>query len=872
MKKYWIFFVTACALSCAKTQENQVYQEQSEKETIAMINKADTGHYEKGVAYIRLTEKFAALVENDLEAGSIVTKSQPLNTLFDDLGVVSMRRLFPYAGEFEPRTRKEGLHLWYIVEYDTAQPQTKAEIALRSLDGVSLVEGKRRIKNTAIFNDPMLNNQWGYINTAHKGVDVNVETVWKNYTTGNSNVIVSVVDGGVDLNHEDLIDNTLKGGANGSYNSVDNNYVIQADNHGTHVAGTIAAMNNNNKGVCGIAGGNYTTGEAGVKIMSCMIFKSVDNKTQQGDTPAAIKWGADHGAVISQNSWGYVVDTDNDGIISAEEREIAKNLTISAAEKAAVDYFIKYAGCDNNLNQLPSSPMKGGVVIFAAGNDNLPYGAPANYEPIISVGAIDQDGTRASFSNYGDWVDIAAPGVAIRSTIPEGYGNLQGTSMACPHVSGVAALIVSYYGGPGFTADMLKERLIGGANPNIIPKNHKIGSLVDALGSITYGSSDVPETVNTYEIKPVSNAVEFSWSVTGNSMGLPATGYVLYASEQPLNGLNPSKPGENVYMSIVTVDDKNIGDTMTGRLENLSFDTKYYVALAGYDYGRNFSELSPVKTIKTLTNNPPTITTNYSGSYSVHAHETIVIPYVISDPDGHVVTVEYSPGSNADTWQQGSSANVYQMEIVGNAEKPGNYTAKVLATDSYGLSASLDIPYTLLENQAPKVIKNVDNMIFNAEGSKFTLDMSEYIEDPDGENLKYSISITNPSVLNLNQQENILYGTTLGYGLTDVTLVGTDAKNLTASLQFKVLVKDSSVECTMYPNPVVDKLYITNSENPAVNTTIQIYSSSGKLVFETTEMVGAFVPAQIDFSSFAPGRYMVIIRYNGKEIKQNIVK
>ena len=120
---------------------------------------------------------------------------------------------------------------------------------------------------------------------------------------------------------------------------------------------------------------------------------------------------------------------------------------------------------DNSGNQLPNSMMKGGVVIFAAGNDGIENGAPANYAPVIAVGAISKDGTKASYSNYGSWCDIAAPGTDIVSTLPNGqYGNLTGTSMACPHVSGVAALVVSYCGGPGFTNDMLKEKLLKSAN------------------------------------------------------------------------------------------------------------------------------------------------------------------------------------------------------------------------------------------------------------------------------------------------------------------------------------------------------------------------------------------------------------------------
>ena len=154
-----------------------------------------------------------------------------------------------------------------------------------------------------------------------------------------------------------------------------------------------------------------------------------------------------------------------------------------------MDYFIKYAGCDNLGEQLASSPMKGGIVIFAAGNNGLENGAPANYDKVIAVGAITSDGARASYSNYGDFVDLCAPGSVIYSSIGGSrYSNMNGTSMACPHVSGVAALLVSQFGGKGFTAGMLKEKLLQGADYEAVA-GKQIGSLVDAYGAFMYGST-----------------------------------------------------------------------------------------------------------------------------------------------------------------------------------------------------------------------------------------------------------------------------------------------------------------------------------------------------------------------------------------------
>ncbi len=865
-----LFSALACALafSCAKTPES-IVEEAPEAPAAAIEEDEAVSEFVPGVAYVRVTENFSQLIETDLSEGLVETKSAGLNSLFKDLGVTSMSRLFPDAGEFEERTRREGLHRWYKVEFNQENTLTKASASLASIEGIEYVEGRRKLTNNAIFNDPMLSNQWHYINNSVAGRDINVKKVWENYTKGDPKVIVSVVDAGIQVDHEDLDGNTIAGGANGSKNFTNDSYVIEPGNHGTHVAGTIAAVNNNGKGVCGIAGGDAAAGQPGVRLMSCQIFGG-----EGGDSAAAIKWGADHGAVISSNSWGYVLDLDEDGQISPSELERAKSMKIDGADKAAVDYFIKYAGCDNSGNQLPNSPMKGGVVIFAAGNDNIPYGPPSDYEPIISVGAFSSEGKRASFSNYGDFVDIAAPGVAIRSTVIEsGYASMNGTSMACPHVSGVAALIVSYFGGPGFTADMLKERLIKGANPSLLPDNSRIGPALDAYGSFVYGSEDAPEIVTEYSVTPVSNNIEFSWEVTECPMsGDPATGYVLFASTKSLSSLNPSNPGEGVVIANVEVGSKKIGDAITGTISGLEFETKYNVAIAGYDYNHSFSAMSPVKQVTTKANNPPKITTDYSGDYKVRAHATLVVPFTVTDPDGHTISIKFTPGSPACTWVQSSSSGGYQLTIVGNGADPGKYTASIEVTDQYGLKASKEIHYELMANQAPKVVKNIENMLFSTTGEKFTLQMDQFIEDPDGETLKYSISMSNASVLNLNQQGNTLYGTTLDFGLTEVKLVGTDARGLTANQTFKVLVRHPEQQIQAYPNPVIDKLNITNDQSDPTSMDVLISASSGAIVFNGKVNAGAFDPAVIDMGKCAPGIYSLKVTLGGKETKKTIVK
>lgn len=156
--------------------------------------------------------------------------------------------------------------------------------------------------------------------------------------------------------------------------------------------------------------------------MSCQIF---DEPGRDAATIEEIMvWTADHGAVISQNSWTYVPGLPD----------------LSQSGKAAIDYFIEYAGCDENGNQ--TGPMKGGIVIFAAGNDGISDPVfPGAYEKVVAVASLGIDGRKVAGSNYGSWIDLAALGGhatgderfrVFSTTTNGGYGYSAGTSMAAP--------------------------------------------------------------------------------------------------------------------------------------------------------------------------------------------------------------------------------------------------------------------------------------------------------------------------------------------------------------------------------------------------------------------------------------------------------
>ena len=826
------------------------------------------GNFVSGEARVYLSEELAAQVEEATLSGSLVTKSSDMNLALSELGITEMTRLFPHAGEYEERTRKEGLHRWYVVKYSQAVPMTKAQTSLEEVEGIHIFEPVRQVRIND-FND-LSSDLWGLYNRSNPGFDINVRPVWDNYTTGNPDVIVSVVDAGIDLNHEDLAENCL---SSGHFNFVNNNSYIIGGYHGTHVAGTIAAVNNNKKGIVGIAGGDKAKGKKGVKLMSCQIFvDNPDGTTDQAPGATAIKYGADNGAVISQNSWGYSFDRNHDGVVSGDEMKEALNATISGSDKAAVDYFVKFAGCDNKGNQLPGSPMKGGVVIFAAGNEGIPNGAPAEYEGVIAVGAVTPTGEKASFSNYGEWVDICAPGTSILSTIPGNqYDFSQGTSMACPHVSGVAALIVSKFGGPGFTNEMLKDKLLGSANKSAIPQTRQIGGLVDAYGAFVYGNDKAPSEVTDLEVSAIGNKIDLAWTMTGDEDGKPAYGLlVIYGKDKAKVEAATPKDMQDVDYAVCTPD-LAVGENAQFSVTELDFEDQYYLKALAYSYGRSYSAATKVFAVATTENHAPEIIVQYEGDIKLMPSQTLTIPIEIIDPDGHNCVLEYEQGSAADEIKSNPDGTL-RLNLKGSAAEIGTYVLKITATDEFGLSTTLPVTYVIKENSAPVKIedKEIENVLLTAKGKEFIIDMGEYVTDPDGEQLKFDITISNPTIVHITAKNNQLIGTALGYGVVDVNVKAKDARGESVTFDFKVQVKDPSKPLSVYPNPVTD--YVNVGTLDMAETNIRIYSSTGKLVHEETSQVSGVEPARIDMRECAPGTYSLQVTFGGKEYKQNIVK
>ncbi len=577
-----------------------------------------------GAIRIQLSESMAANLESARLSrnadNTLRTGIAPLDAANTQHKVTNLRRVFPVAGKFESKHRKYGLHLWYEVVMDK---NVSVQDALNTYKGIREVkkaeaiyekamiagsrkgDGPRVVKATPALsagtNDPMFGQQWHYDNTGQTGgtahADINLLNAW-DVETGKPNVVVAITDGGVDFSHPDLkasawvntgeiAGNRIDDDQNGyvddvhGYNFLEGVSTITPVPHGTHVAGTIAATNNNGVGVSGVAGGSGN-GD-GVRIMSCQVFDDEENGDGFAQTYI---YAADNGAVISQNSWGYT-----------------KPNVYEDAVLAAIDYFIAEAGKDASGNQV--GPMSGGIVIFAAGNDgvNSSY-YPGYYEPVLSVSATTHKDQKAYYSNYGAWVDIAAPGgetdqvekQGILSTLPDNtYGFYMGTSMACPHVSGVAALVVSRFGGAGFTATKLRDRLLGttdyidNLNPGYTGLLGK--GRVNAFWALQEDDHQGPDGITDLAVTNLrSKTLTLTFTAPADAGNIKAYGYEIRYSTSPVTAGNFAEatllPG--------TFQAGNPGDTETVAIGDLNSDTKYYFAVRSKDIFSNWSPLSNV--------------------------------------------------------------------------------------------------------------------------------------------------------------------------------------------------------------------------------------------------------------------------------------
>ena len=607
----------------------------------------------KGVVRIKLQENAArsvGLTPRVKSNGMLSTGVSTLDIAVQKVRATSIRRVFPYAPQFEEQMARHGLDRWYEVTFDETTNPLEAQRVFGQTAGVQvatakvpmvLKEGNGSFKaiaqlsnnarpSTMPFNDSRLPSQWHYNNTgalslSQAGADINLFEAWET-CTGNKDVIVAIIDGGIDLKHEDLSGNI-------KYNSIEysgepgkdddgNGYIddiygwnfctnsneIYPHAHGTHVAGTVGAVNNNSIGVCGIAGGNGSP-NSGVKMLSCQVFDSRLG-SGEGDFAAAVVYAANCGASIANCSWGWSAD-------GYFEQDVID----------AIDYFVDPNTKANRNN------LSGGVMFFASGNDGATGNFyPACYDKVISVGSMSFDYTMAPYSNYGSWVDIAAPGGVldygeaggVLSTLPNNqYGFNEGTSMATPHVTGIAALVVSQHGNSSVPAETIRQQIITSVN-DIYPYNpgkeglHGAG-YIDAAKALVMGDGTAPEAVDVITALPAQDNITLGWIIPSSSDN-NINYHIIYYSTEAFTSENNIT---NTQSKIVDTKFNSSGDSVSYELGGLQPLTTYYIAIQAVNRWGDKSPLSPV--VSATTNAGPKMSVDKTSlSLTVNAASSMV--------------------------------------------------------------------------------------------------------------------------------------------------------------------------------------------------------------------------------------------------------
>ena len=551
--------LAVASTSCVKEKSSEVQHEAAPSELLAQkLMGCATIEHKRGSMLLYLDEATTTrALGGDMD--------DVVATLFNGVEIIAMEPILTHKPKNEKLAHELGLHRWFSVTFSSemdVDDVMKHAVVHPEVCGVQYCAGVKPASNCiatpytpnasmtrsedAAFDDVYYTSQWNLENrgdksiakTAREGADVSVRDAWR-LTAGTPDVIVAVIDAPVMYTHPDLKDamwtNNAEFNGTEGVDDDDNGYVddiygynfyhegwsngminweIEGESgHGTHVAGIVGAVNNNGIGVSSVAGGSGK-GD-GVRIMSCQIFEGGLSTDNAGISRAFI-YAADNGACIAQCSYGY------DARTYAHDNAYINDAPV---EYRAIKYFTDPENCNH-----PS--LGANLAIFAAGNE---YASNSDYPgalPLcVSVTSFGPDFLPGWYTNYGRGCNIAAPGgdnlknangemayAEILSTcIPDvvsEYAYMSGTSMACPHVSGVAALGISYAGklGKKYMGNEFRDMLLTSVTD--------INSYLN--GSKEYGYNNIPTLDLSKYYKRMGTGAVDAWRLLMQIEGTPS--------------------------------------------------------------------------------------------------------------------------------------------------------------------------------------------------------------------------------------------------------------------------------------------------------------------------------------------------------------
>jgi subtilisin family serine protease len=396
-----------------------------------------------------------------------------------DAWIVRSERPLAAVAEAGWRTERLGTGVQLVVAPGVSPAAMRAWAA--GIDGVAGIEPDFAIRPTAVPDDPSFTDQWGLRNTGQsggsRGGDIAAVAAW-DVTTGSRSVVVAVIDSGFDYTHPDLAANAwrnpgevpgdgLDNDGNGFVDDVhgwdfanDDADPMDDDGHGTHVAGTIGAVGDNGVGVTGVS---WQVSIMGLKFLDAEGSGSISDAIAAISYATRMRREFGVNVVATNNSWG------------GADRSLALRAAIAEGGAAGI------------------------LFVTAAGNDGVNGDRRANYpanedlDAVIAVTATNRSNRLPAFATYGPvHVDLAAPGAAIRSTVPGGgYATFSGTSMAAPHVTGTIALLAT--ANPAASATAIRGAILSTTRPLAALAGKTVtGGLLDAAAAVRAIRGDVP--------------------------------------------------------------------------------------------------------------------------------------------------------------------------------------------------------------------------------------------------------------------------------------------------------------------------------------------------------------------------------------------